>query len=483
MNLEKYVIETILNPIIKNDKNEKYILEEDFDHLNLSYNEKKFVIDTIKKYNITIKNDVIVKKDRPLTVKEFEYGINDASGTLDRDIPVKADIEYNEYGDLVFENYTELEEFLEKEFIPSNVTLKKKVKSTDDKLYPFIKLGSIVKLRLSELEFKHVLNYLDDNGIIVRGKDSTVDGEFENYDYYQTYKSSLLPKALLGREQEEKFELYYATKDPVIREQLIIGSMRLASYVAYKMNVIFGFDIHELESYAYEGLIEAVDRFNPNYNYKFSTYGYKYIKGYILSGILELDGINKTYWTNGFLNAKRKVENETGLSLKDNEDLIKDIVDLMVKNGTISSIVAKEFPNLIRMVYCNKSLSDIEEEIIAEEESPENIIIKEEMKEKIANALYTLSPKEKMILEYRFGFLDGKVRTLDAVAKEFNVGRERIRQIEAKALRKLRHPRRSREILPYTEKLTSYDYKSNDNNQVHKTYLDEIIEKHTGQKR
>ena len=478
MNLEKYVMENILNPIIHSDKEGEYILEEDYDKLTLSYNERKFIDDTMKKYNITLRKEMIIRKERPSTVKDYEYGKLEASGNIARDVPVKADIEYNEYDNLIFEDYDKLDEFLEKTFIPEHVTLKKKVGSHDDKLYPFVQLGSIVKLRLSELENKHVLEYLKENGITVRGKDSSIDGEFENYDYYQTYKSSILPKAIIGKEQEELFNLFNLTKDPVIREQLIIGNMRLAAYVAYKMNASFGFDINELQSFAYEGLIEAVDRFNNSLGGRFSTYAYAYIKGYVLKGITELEGINRKYWTNGFLSAKRQVEETTGLSLVNNPELSEDIVNIMLKNNVITNEVAKDFPKLIQMVYCKETLDENEEELIDENSVPETIIINEELKEKITEVLYTLAPREKVVLELRYGLNGDEPKTLEEVGKEFGVNRERIRQIEAKALRKLRHPKRSREIRPYENLYPNYSY-SPENNQPQKTYLDEIIAKHT----
>ena len=162
MNLEKYVLESVLRPIINNDQEGEYILEEDYDKLTLSYNERKFIDDTMKKYNIALRKEMITRKERPSTVKEYEYVKLESSGNIDRDTPVKSDIEYNEYGTLIFENYDELDRFLEQEFIPNKVTLKKKVGSHDGKLYPFIQLSSIVKLRLSEPENKHILEYLQE---------------------------------------------------------------------------------------------------------------------------------------------------------------------------------------------------------------------------------------------------------------------------------------------------------------------------------
>ncbi len=82
---------------------------------------------------------------------------------------------------------------------------------------------------------------------------------------------------------------------------------------------------------------------------------------------------------------------------------------------------------------------------------PEDVATQEALKQQIAEALSTLSDRERKVLELRFGLNDGRTRTLEEVGKEFNVTRERIRQIEAKALRKLRQPSRSRRLKDYLE--------------------------------
>ena len=83
--------------------------------------------------------------------------------------------------------------------------------------------------------------------------------------------------------------------------------------------------------------------------------------------------------------------------------------------------------------------------------APVDVASRQLLKEQIEEVLGTLTPREQRILQLRFGLEDGRSRTLEEVGKEFNVTRERIRQIEAKALRKLRHPSRSRKLKDYLE--------------------------------
>ena len=83
--------------------------------------------------------------------------------------------------------------------------------------------------------------------------------------------------------------------------------------------------------------------------------------------------------------------------------------------------------------------------------APAGMFIRRQLKEQLADVLKTLTPREEKVLRLRFGLEDGRPRTLEEVGKEFNVTRERIRQIEAKALRKLRHPSRSKKLRDFLD--------------------------------
>ena len=224
MDLEKYVLDEYLNKVIKKDNEGKqYVLEKDIDSLHLNAMEKKFVFQIMDKYHIECKLDVIKEEDRPTKVSDFEYGNNIDSNLESRDVPRYAVIEYDYQGNLVKEDYTELDKFLEEEFLPDNVIMTKRKNKKDKEfvgyidtvsgrrkkyereLYPSVQLNKIVKLKLSDREYKHVLKYLEDQDILVRGKDSTIDQEFENYDYYVTYKNEILPAALTKEDNYQKF--------------------------------------------------------------------------------------------------------------------------------------------------------------------------------------------------------------------------------------------------------------------------------------
>lgn len=443
MNIEKYVLENVLGPILKVDGNKRYVLEEDYDKLNLNPNEVNFVREVMRKNSITVRFDLIEKEDRSSLVRDFVYGQRETEGTIDRDVPVYSEIKHDENGNLVFENYEQLDEFIENEFLPENVTMKKKRKSEDfeGNLYPFVQLNSIVKLKLSELEFKHVMEYLKENNILVRGIDNTIDGEFENYDYWRTFKTTILPDSLSQEELNGKLELYSVTRDPVIREQIILGCMRMVPYAAYKIQRKYKYDMGELESYGYEGLIMAVDGYNPKLDKKFSSYAFKCINGQILSGLANIEGFGRNPLFGDFLKIKTDFERKTGVLLTEDISLLDEILKYMVENGYVSEKNKLKFRNYVISYYDNPNMEEYSNE---GENEFDKVIANVDLGPSIKNALDTLTPREKEVIMYRFGLYDGKTYNLEETAKKIggNISRDRIRQIEAKALRKMRHPAR-----------------------------------------
>ena len=459
--MQNQIIESTLKRFIYEKDGKKYVLENDLERLGLTYSEINFFENLLKRNNIEIVKEMVNEEDRPNKVSEYEYGVREAEGSITRDIPKYAQIEFDSNGHVIYEDYSKLDEYLEEVFLPENVELKKKRKSEDSsgRLYPFVQLNKIVKLKLSELEMTHTMNYLNAQGINVRGKDSTIEQDFENYDYYTTYKNSVLPEA--DRNSEALFLIYQKTKDSVIREQLILKNMRLVPWVAYKLSIKYGIDINELNSYGYEGLINAVEKFDPTLGYKFSTYAYKAILHEILQGIAEIVDIRYFPWANTFLSIKAQVEKETGEKIEENPELIDIIVDEMIpylncKDEYEEQRLRYQIPVIIRRKYPVYDNSEKEEIVFYQLSSAERITEQNEMEEKVNDVLSTLTEKEQKVLKLRFGFVDGYTRSLEQVAREFNLTSERIRQIEIKALRKLRHPARSRKIKDF-DPMDNYD--------------------------
>ena len=472
INLEK--VKEKMVKIFKKDSKGLYI-EQSSINKNFDQDEINFILNLQKEGKFRIVNDVTTKKDRSPLVRDMDYG--KYQDMQERDISDIAKFEYDINGNLVFENYDELDKFLEEQFIPENVVMMKKRKSEDSEgnLYPFIQLNKITKLRLSDLEVKHAMEYLKSRGITVRGIDSSIDQEFDNYDYYRTYKNQMLPHELTSDETLQKLAIYQATKDPFIREQIILGNLRLVPYIAYKYGIMYGIDSKLLESYGYEGLIMSLDKIDLSLGYKFSTFAVAHIKGYIKKGVEEMmtEYAKRSVWNSDYLRCKKIVEDAKGEKLEDNLDLAVDITKLMIRDGSISEENFNHNINRIKLI-CSESIDELmqqDEELSKDEKyyddkvdevdqyesSVESLMIDESqefngkvdnnlLRDALDKTLSTLKPIEEKVLRLRFGIDDGRSRTFADVGLIFNVSRERIRQIEAKALRKLRHPSRAKQI-------------------------------------
>lgn len=283
-----------------------------------------------------------------------------------------------------------------------------------------------------------------------------MDKEFENYDYVITYKESALPLSVPSNVTLQKIRLYKQNGDQKLREEIITDNMRLVPYVAYRYAISTNINQHELESYGYEGLILALENFDINNGSTFSVYAVAYIRGHVLNGIQEIMQGKKDNFYYDYVNAKSAVEKEYGLTLSEAPELVEDVVDLLVATGKIKgNDGAKEYARMriISMAIGNASLDDEElvEELIGSGQLVDTHDYTEEIlntmsRQAIEHALDTLTVREGEILRLRFGFYDGIPKTLEEVAKVLNLPEQRIRQIEAKALRKLRHPSRSENL-------------------------------------
>ena len=445
--LKQYVINHYLNNIIHNDKGTKFIYEEQLEKLSFTELEKKFVMTILQEEKIQLKKDVIKSEDRTHLVREYNYGDIVSNNLEVIDLPQKSVIEFDDEKNIKFENYDELEKYLEDVFIPKYIQMKQKVdKNTNDITYEAsIQLNNIVKLRLSELEVKRVFKYLDKLNIKVSGvsPDIQLDSDIRNYNYVRTFKESQKPVYDSTLHDEVRIEQYHQTKDISLRNKIVENNIRLASFVAYKYSIITGINIHEIESYAYEGLMYAVEKFDTSLGYKFSTYAYPCIRGFVLKGIPNIQGFYKSNFYDGYIACKSIVEEVNEITIEEKPSLLKDIYELMVHTNRISGCNFSDFKDFVYICQpiLMRDMDEIESDYDIEVDVLKNI-----KTEEIDEVLSTLTEREQEVIRLRFGFEDGVCKSLEEVADMFNVTRERIRQIEAKALRKLRHPARSTKL-------------------------------------
>ena len=271
---------------------------------------------------------------------------------------------------------------------------------------------------------------------------------FSTDDPVRMYLKEIGKVNLLTPEEEVQLAIRMSEGDEEAKRRMAEANLRLVVSIA-KRYVGRGMLFLDLIQEGNLGLIKAVEKFDYTKGYKFSTYATWWIRQAITRAIADqartiripvhmVETINKVIRVSrqllqelGHDPSAEEIAEEMGLPI----EKVRDILKIAQEPVSLETPIGEEE---------DSHLGDfIPDEDASEPSEAASFTL---LKEQLMDVLSTLTPREQKVLELRFGITDGRTRTLEEVGKEFNVTRERIRQIEAKALRKLRHPSRSKKL-------------------------------------
>ena len=280
---------------------------------------------------------------------------------------------------------------------------------------------------------------LDDEDIV---KDVNIN------DPVRMYLKEIGRKSLLTTAEEADLSVRAAEGDEFAKNQLAEANLRLVVSIA-KRYVGRGLLFLDLIQEGNIGLLKAVEKFDFSKGFKFSTYATWWIRQAITRALADqARTIRVPVHMVETINKMSRIQRQLTLELNrepSDEEIAKKMGISVEKVREVMKI--SQDPVSLETPIGEEDDSHLGDFIKDESTlSPEEYATNEILKEEIRNVLKTLQPREQQVLELRFGLIDGTCYTLEEVGKKFNVTRERIRQIEAKALRKLRHPSRAKKL-------------------------------------
>jgi len=317
-----------------------------------------------------------------------------------------------------------------------------------DKLYETLESNGIEVINDFDIDINDIEELkaeAGDDGVLTEG--IAVD------DPVRMYLKEIGKVSLLSTEDEILLAEKMEAGDEAARQKLAEANLRLVVSIAKKY-VGRGMLFLDLIQEGNLGLIKAVEKFDHTKGFKFSTYATWWIRQAITRAVADQARtirvpVHMVETINKLIRIKRQLLQQLGREPSP-EEIAKEM-DIPVERIAEIEKIAQEPISIDTPIGEEEDshLGDFipDEEALAPAEAAAYTLLREQL----VDVLQTLTPREEKVLKLRFGLDDGRARTLEEVGKEFNVTRERIRQIEAKALRKLRHPSRSKKLKDYLD--------------------------------
>ena len=324
-----------------------------------------------------------------------------------------------------------------------------------EKILDFLEANNIDVLRITDddVDDEMLLDVDDEDEIEVEKIDLSVPDGVSIEDPVRMYLKEIGKVPLLSAEEEIELAKRMELGDQEAKKRLAEANLRLVVSIA-KRYVGRGMLFLDLIQEGNLGLIKAVEKFDYRKGYKFSTYATWWIRQAITRAIADQARtiripVHMVETINKLIRVSRQLLQELGREPTPEEiaaemnmpvERVREILKISQEPVSLETPIGEEEDS-----HLGDFIQDDNVPVPADAAS--FTLLKEQLEE----VLGTLTEREQKVLTLRFGLEDGRARTLEEVGKEFNVTRERIRQIEAKALRKLRHPSRSRKLKDYLE--------------------------------
>ena len=324
-----------------------------------------------------------------------------------------------------------------------------------EKILDFLEANNIDVLRITDDDADDdiLLEVDDDDEIEVEKIDLSVPEGVSIEDPVRMYLKEIGKVPLLSAEEEIELAKRMELGDQEAKKRLAEANLRLVVSIA-KRYVGRGMLFLDLIQEGNLGLIKAVEKFDYRKGYKFSTYATWWIRQAITRAIADQARtiripVHMVETINKLIRVSRQLLQELGREPTPEEiaaemnmpvERVREILKISQEPVSLETPIGEEEDS-----HLGDFIQD--DNVPVPADAAAFTLLKEQLEE----VLGTLTEREQKVLTLRFGLEDGRARTLEEVGKEFNVTRERIRQIEAKALRKLRHPSRSRKLKDYLE--------------------------------